>query len=97
MFNSSSAEDNNTIHFGYDKELNGSNELINRPKTLIENDEQPLNKFKKTFSIKEEVFEKYVFNVNMLTAMRPLAVTGYATSERQVYFKCPNLYIVLFT
>ncbi|CAI6373155.1 unnamed protein product [Macrosiphum euphorbiae] len=57
VLENSSAEDNNTIHFGYDKELNGSNELINRPKTLIENDEQPLNKFKKTFSIKEEVFE----------------------------------------
>lgn len=86
MFDSSSAEDNNTMQFGYDKELDGSNQLINRPKTLIENDEQPLNKFKKTFSIKEEVFEKYVFNVNTLTTMRPLAVTGYATSERRVYF-----------
>jgi len=64
FYNSGSAEDINTLHFGYDEGLNVSDKLINRPKTFIENAEPPLNELKKTFSIKQEVFEKYVFNVH---------------------------------
>ncbi|XP_060859957.1 uncharacterized protein LOC132937144 isoform X1 [Metopolophium dirhodum] len=57
VFENCQAEDYNTLHFGYDEELDGSNKLINRPKTPIENDEPLLSELQKTFSIKQEVFE----------------------------------------
>lgn len=64
MFNSCPSEDNDNIQFGSDEKLDVTNESMNPSKSLIENAKPSFNEFQNTFSLKQEVLEKFVFNIS---------------------------------
>jgi len=54
----------NLIQLDHDEELDVSNELIKPRKRSIKNTKPPSNESKKKILLKQEVIEKYIFNIN---------------------------------
>ncbi|KAL4083354.1 hypothetical protein QTP88_028681 [Uroleucon formosanum] len=63
----SPAKNNDTIQFGYDKELDISNKSMNPPKSFIKNAKPSCSKFQNTFSLKQEVHENSSIEDNSTT------------------------------